>query len=105
MAGKSFDAWWMLLGPTCRTAVGVRLRSGVFLSRDSMFALNQGGVKLCVCVCVCDRERGRVKVRVFVVEKGELPVHRLFKKCFMMDLCPWGIFLPKLFCLLTKTSG
>ena len=53
MAGKSFDAWWMLLGPTCRTAVGVRLRSGVFLSRDSMFALNQGGVKLCVCVCVC----------------------------------------------------
>ena len=31
-------------------------------------------------------------MRVFVVEKGELPVHRLFKKCFMMDLCPWEIF-------------
>ena len=66
-----------------------------------MFVLNQGGVKLRVCV----RERGRVKVRVFVVEKGKLPVHRLFKKRFMMDLCPWGIFLPKLFCLLAKTSG
>ena len=56
-------------------------------------------------MCVRESGRGRVKMRVFVVEKGELPVHRLFKKCFMMDLCPWEIFLPKLFCLRAKTSG